>query len=449
MSATYKCCKSSFHAYFCVTCHGVFHKSCFEKKKTASIIESYKVYCSKQCQEAANREGEEELRAIIVELQEELQLRDNQILRNQRRSAAFEDDVIEIENTYNAEIIHKTEIIKTLEKRLEDQQKEKFETGDASELRVKIGNLQKLNEALQNKFKLLQEERDKLEEKVSHMKDSLETVKDNTGTSSRSLEKWKREFSHQETQTTITSTTLFHHDGSNQISKETTDRNRTLQNHCSDQIPEDARRRVLVLGDHSARNSASMLSNLLNSNTHIVTGLSKPGANLTELSNSIFQMTRDCTSQDTIIIFIHVNRQCNINRFDFNKILNVSKYMNLIINLKCNLGYAYNADLLKYVNRLIYQFNGENTSSIRILYNLKKQNYYMSQLSNCKHLIPYVMYNLSHKLTLKSVKMCEVSKSEMMVKETSCLGDLTENQGRLVDGNNFLEMPQTLHMGNN
>lgn len=125
----FKCCKKEMTCYYCVSCRMILHRSCTDRK-TMMTIRDNKVYCSNLCMnsiENAN-DGEHEqigeLRNIIAEQQRELKDLTEHFKRTKRNSVAYENEVLEAEETYRKEIEEYKNTIENMKRGMEKNKKD-------------------------------------------------------------------------------------------------------------------------------------------------------------------------------------------------------------------------------------------------------------------------------------------------------------------------------------
>lgn len=125
-SMTFPCCASKelkVRIYCCVICHSIVHKSCWERKKNWIHIDQHQIYCSRSCSERAisnefSVDRLKELQTENVRLRAEIDLKDKHYQDMKTRSAAFEDDVFDMEGYYKKELEEKSKMIKDLQAKL-------------------------------------------------------------------------------------------------------------------------------------------------------------------------------------------------------------------------------------------------------------------------------------------------------------------------------------------
>ncbi|VEN51451.1 unnamed protein product, partial [Callosobruchus maculatus] len=95
-------------------------KSNTRKRNGFTIIQNHVIYCSLSCKnkDEQNVNDKDNYIEIIRELQQEIEEKNKYIDSLKKRAKAFEDDVIEIERSYNDEIKDFSSKIKSLEKNL-------------------------------------------------------------------------------------------------------------------------------------------------------------------------------------------------------------------------------------------------------------------------------------------------------------------------------------------
>nr|CAH7768151.1 unnamed protein product [Callosobruchus chinensis] len=142
---SFECCKTKeLLNYICVTCS--------TRKKDLIFLGKHRIYCGKKCAQKAE-ESEEELntlRQCLAESLKENEDKSRYIEKLRRKSNAFEDDVIEIENSYREEININQTIINSLNDRIDDKDKQN------KPLMEEIERLKGDKKSLQNEISVLQ-----------------------------------------------------------------------------------------------------------------------------------------------------------------------------------------------------------------------------------------------------------------------------------------------------
>lgn len=204
--SNYKCCKNKeFSNLVCVSCHGIFHPSCLERKNYKPI-HGYKVYCSKKCEDSdkddklhkdlekkdkllkAKTEALEKLELEyeknIVELQNEISLlekdkreREEHYKKERRRTLDFEDEVFQNEESFAKELKVKVDEIYELNKTLAELHSKKQILEDNVQgylaeiinFQKKMDELCKLNSEMREKVRLSEKENIDLKNQIADL----------------------------------------------------------------------------------------------------------------------------------------------------------------------------------------------------------------------------------------------------------------------------------------
>lgn len=217
--SNFKCCKNKeFSSLVCVSCHGIFHPSCLERKNYKPI-QGYKVYCSNKCEEL-NRDDklhkqlekkdkllkaktealeklESEYSKNIEDLQNELSLlesdkreREEHYKRERRRTLDFEDEAFHNEETFNRELKANLEEISKLNKTLaelhtKNQILEDNVQGYLAEMKAfqeRIDEFYKTNTEMREKIYLSEKENIELKNKMADLCRNIRTRDKNDDT---------------------------------------------------------------------------------------------------------------------------------------------------------------------------------------------------------------------------------------------------------------------------
>lgn len=148
---TFKCCSDGkdLTCYYCIGCNTIQHKSCVERRKGSIYLGSFRIYCSKKCEETATENMTVEeckiimyLRQRIDELQTELSLKSNSIEKQKRHSISTENDLNGVEEKYKEEIEKYQISIKQLEDKLAENNKNLKELKKCKEDELEMLKLQ-------------------------------------------------------------------------------------------------------------------------------------------------------------------------------------------------------------------------------------------------------------------------------------------------------------------
>lgn len=181
-------------------------------------------------------------------------------------------------------------------------------------------------------------------------------------------------------------------------------------------------RKVLIFGDNSALNCASLIKNNINSNQFLIEGWVKPGADMDVFADSVFTMTKDHTCSDVVVLCFDLKYKAKLKKQYVDTLLSISKYTNVILCIKydsvCLL--ESHKKFIAYINNFLTIKN----KSIRVLYNVLENGYYRYKKNKmCRIISDYIMYNSNSPdmIVLKSVTM--INKSSKMYS----LNTLTKN----------------------
>lgn len=192
--------------------------------------------------------------------------------------------------------------------------------------------------------------------------------------------------------------------------------------------------KVLVYGDGSAKNYSLNLKSYLEDKVYMIEGIVKPGADMGEISNSIFNVTLGYSQNDYVIVFLDISYISSISYLALREILAIGKFTNLIFCFKSR-GHTN----FKKLDRYLQTFRRNKNLSIKIIKNVcvnHKFSYGYKSLS--KLLASHVNNNLRSNIVIKSAHRVEVdwSKGDLSVIDSlvEFHGDTTLNKGHRNEG---------------
>lgn len=103
------------------------------------------------------------------------------------------------------------------------------------------------------------------------------------------------------------------------------------------------KKRVLIFGDESGRGLSAELASVLDGREYYTYGVIHSGCGLSKISDDIFEVSRCLTADDYIVLTLNADNSSKITKRQFEKVLSVGRYTNVIFCLKC----FYKCDAVK------------------------------------------------------------------------------------------------------
>ena len=348
MEMKFECCKKELGNYCCVFCHNIFHKSCCDRKKERIIIQKHQIYCSEICAKKANDEEKNinELYLEINKLAKEIEEKNIYIGKIKRRSQDFEDEVLDAEQSFIAEIDGKNLTIVNLKKKIEQLLKEKNETEKNSAEHIE-------------KKKTYEDNIRELNKKNNEMRKQIETLNRKNITISNELEQLRgkivkiKEIDHNKNETCH-----------NKENEENRINMTKLENSKAEKLKQPTavnkiHNKILILGDEHGKNINHKMRNKLEFKSYKIQSVLKPKAPLKDVMESIEQLTNGFTKDDIVILIAGTNDLQNYRYPSFRVIcdkLKLCSHTNVIIS---SVPFARNKKLDKYIlkyNSQLLQF---------------------------------------------------------------------------------------------
>lgn len=348
----FKCCKTKvFNNYICVKCLNVFHNSCFNRMKDTKKLENHKIYCSTTCEEeysyTIRLEGE------INRLKQSLACKDGIIEKMEAEKTLLTSEAAERLNEMESEIKKKDNFYKLQIKShkdfedsaLEMEQKLLIElktsTNTVIHLQKRLNMISNENKILEEKIKKLEKNTTEIERQLMEMiginRDMVSTIEIMEHEKEVAMVEKKKTICELDYKQTNNDNGAYGKTGqsSNVVKKQNgISRNGFSEKKKNAYLEEDRghmRKKLLLIGDETAKNLASYVNYFSNLN-YTVEGVSMPEVELATLAKSIFQYSRNYGRNDTII--------CTF------KTLNISNHKHLEIALRHLLPLSRTTNLL-------------------------------------------------------------------------------------------------------
>lgn len=445
MAANFKCCRTKEQPnLYCLLCKNVFHRSCWKRSSNNfTVIRDNLIFCSKDCEDRANGVEPEiidDLRDLIRQTKIELDEKTAHIARLKRSSLSFAEEAANTENEYLMDIDKQRTIISELRKKINNLETEKHcnnqehvststqttiaqenvytqtrikrkhfttQTNDGyilsnlisteSQTEIKLCNkasqtidihLDSISEDVIKVHQLTLLNND-LKEQIRNMDKvrldmlaRMESLLEENNTYATEIRTMKQNVLH------YANNTYIAEHGVPKITEQTCVKNNVSDCALDNNNRYSVKKKVLIMGDDSARHSALMLNSLLDSSLYKVEGFVQPDAPLVELTRSIFNASTRITQDDHAVIFLNFNKYSFFSSVDIKNILALGRFTNLILCCKYNLNsYKQKAMLDKIRQLLSYHRN----VSVRMIENFKEgHNYRHAVRPLCRLLSSYI-----------------------------------------------------------
>ena len=215
----------------------------------------------------------------------------------------------------------------------------------------------------------------------------------------------------------------------------------------SKKLESELKRKVLIIGDEGGKNCAITLRKVMDEGKYAVESFIKPGANLYEISKTIFSATIDYGLNDHVLLMFNVN---NTNLKTINNclkyIINVGKYTNLILSIEYDSNLKNQIEARNKIYCYIQDFGNQNLNvSVRVIDNVKYRKIFRhTKLSLCKCFKMYILTKVSLKtnIVIRNIPITKHYLEKSLTEGTDNI-DLTKETQKIIDvseNNNFLEL---------
>nr|CAI5827396.1 unnamed protein product [Callosobruchus analis] len=130
MERRFKCCNKDFSHYLCIECMGVFHKSCAARMRHVKELTSYKIYCSRLCEQTYEKKLKHQ-ETIVVENGKLQQCLEEKEAYLEKISFSENDDIINLRNELSdlrKEVADRDTYIDKIKKQMRDFEDEVMES---------------------------------------------------------------------------------------------------------------------------------------------------------------------------------------------------------------------------------------------------------------------------------------------------------------------------------